>query len=428
MKKCIPSSFFLILFIFLFSNIYLPLVHAESQSTTGYKDFPSTEYRVGLYQDTVLDLDKITHIIIVGSAVKEDSDQFFQSGLSRGYRYKELYPDHQVVIMSSPDVLNTTDDQVFEKYNIIVIKKVLEKFTAKNMLIEMNLFNRIASFDIFGHSSPWAMKIGDMNAAFSPYEHITALKLLRSKLLPNAFATLNACNTGFIIAPDLSEILQIPVAGALTSSMFERIGADGHWYKESDAIKGNYVEVNKFSYNQSVLCSLGLCNRMKPSRENYYSVWGHFTEGGLSFSKFFCKFNNSDGHCERGMANSLFGFPSVLPLSLNSNSDDFKAIVFDWLCSTGGDRDYYQKCMTGIEDAIARYDLVYQAHPSNELMCDFKSCNSTVICQNDPVNGPILGTCHLNTPINPEPTNAAREFISFMKGFDDLHRPDLKIK
>lgn len=422
MKNCMLSSF-LLFFLLVLTNLYIPLVHAKDQSGTNTEDFPSTEYRIGLYQDSVIDIDKITHIIVVGSAVKEDSDQFFQSGISRAYRYKELYPAHQVVIMSSPDVLNTPDDQVFSKYSVVVVKKVLEKFTAKNMLIEMNMFNRIASFDIFGHSSPWAMKIGDMNAAFSPYEHITALKLLRTKLLPNAYATLNACNTGFIIAPDLSEILKIPVAGALTSSMFERIESDGHWYKEEDSSKDNYVVMNKYSYNLTVLCTLGLCNRMKPSRSNYYSVWGHFTEGGLSFNKFFCKFNNSDGRCERGMANSLYAFPSVLPLNLKSNEDEFKSVVFDWLCSTGGDKEYFSKCVNGIEEAIARYDLVYQAHPSNELMCDFKSCNAKVICQTDADNGPILGTCHLKTPINPEPTNAAREFISLMKGFDDLNRP-----
>jgi hypothetical protein len=382
--------------------------------------FPSTEYRIGLLQDTIIDIDKVTHIIVVGSAVKEDSDQFFQSGISRGYRYKELYPEHQVVIMSSPDVLNTPDEDVFLKYNIVIIKKVLEKFTADNMLLEMNLFNAIASFDFFGHSSAWALKIGDMKAAFSPNEHYEALKLLQPKFLPNAYVTLNACNTGFYIAPDLSEILKIPVAGALTSSLFERIESDGRWYKESDSNSRNYVVTNKFSYNQPLLCSLGLCERMKPARANYYSVWGNFSEGGLSFSKFFCKFKNSDGRCEKGMANSLFGFPSVINLKNNASSEEFKMVLYDWLCSTGRNSNYFSNCVNGIQEAIARYDLVYQAHPSNELMCDFKSCHAKVLCQLDADNSPKIGTCHLKTPINPEPTNITREYLSFMKGFNDL--------
>ncbi|MGZ3789571.1 MAG: hypothetical protein ACXVLQ_13670 [Bacteriovorax sp.] len=396
--------------------LIIPL-HAETKKPD---DFPSTEYRVGLFQDLVVDMQKITHIIVVGSAVKEDSDQFFQSGLSRAYRYKELYPDHQVIIMSSPDVVNTTDEQVFANYNVLVIKKVLEKFTASNMLNEMMEYPQIASFDFFGHSSPWALKIGDMNAAFYPGDNESALRKLRDHFLPNAYITLNACNTGFLIAPELSEIMHLPVSGALTSSVFERIESDGLWYKEDDWTRGNYVETNKFSYNQTVPCKMGLCNRMKPSRFEYHSVWGHFKEGGLSFNKFFCKFNNSDGRCERGMANSLLGFPSVMPITIDSDIVAFKAVAYDWLCSTSIDKTYFNNCVAGIDDAIARYDLVYQSHPGNELMCDFKTCNAKVICDDDPINGPKPGSCHLKTPINPEPTNVAREMLSLIKGFENL--------
>ena len=398
-------------------------IQAKIKSTTSLEDFPSTEYRIGLFMDTALDLEKITHIIVVGSAVKEDSDQFFQSGISRALRFKELYPDHQVVIMSSPDVLNSEDLDIFIKYNILVVKKVLEKFTAQNMLIEMNLFKSIASFDFYGHASPWALKIGDTHAAFSPYENQAALIELRNKFLPNAFVTLNACSTGFMIAPDLSEILKIPVSGTLSSSMFETIESDGFWYKEEDSHKENYVLSNKTSYNQNVLCSLGFCTRMKSSRENYNSYWGHYTEGGLSFSKFFCNFDNSDGHCERGMAKSIYALPSIIDLHTDSNTEDFKKVVYDWLCSTGVSKNYFNKCITGIEESIARYDLIYQSHPTNELMCDFKSCTATVICQFTPNDDPIPGSCHLKTPLNPEPTNISREFLSFMKGYNDLNMP-----
>ncbi len=414
-KKIFSFLIFIVTYIFLFNR-------SHAMTNNPYPDFPSTEYRIGLFQDLVLDTQKITHIIVVGSAVKEDSDQFFQSGISRAYRYKELYPDHQVVIMSSPDVFNTTDDEVFANYNILVTKKVLEKFTATNMLNEMLVFPQIASFDFYGHSSPWAMKIGDMNAAFYPGDHYNVLRQLRSHFLPNAYVTLNACNTGFSIAPDLSEIIELPVSGALTSSMFERIESDGHWYKEEDWTRGNYVEINRFSFNETLSCKLGVCVRMKPARNNYNSVWGQFKEGGLSFNKFFCKFDNSDGHCEKGMANSLLALPSVAPITINSGMDAFKQVVYDWLCSTSSDKTYFNKCVEGIDDAIVRFDLVFQSHPSNEFMCDFESCNAKVICDHDPDGTPKLGTCHVSTPINPEPTNVAREMISFMKGFEELQK------
>lgn len=398
-------------------SIMFPLL--TRGETTG---FPSTEYRVGLYQDFVLDTTRITHVIVVGSAVYEDSDQFFQSGLSRAQRYKELYPDQQVVIISSPDVLNTPDEVVFSKYNVLVAKKVLQKINATALLSELNEYTQIASLDFFGHSSPWAFKIGATNASLSPNEYYEELRNLRSHFLPNAYVTLNACNTGFGIAADLSAALKLPVSGALTSSMFERIGSDGLWYKEDDWIPGNYTEINKYTYTQNFICATGLCNRMKPSRWNYNSVWGRFKEGGLSFNKFFCNFNNSDGRCERGMANSLLAFPSVMPITANASADDFKKIVFDWLCPTSNDRSFFLKCSRGIEEAVNRYDLVFGIHPVNELMCDFKSCHATVLCDKDPDGSPIYGTCHLKTPVNPEPTNLAREFVSFMKGYANLQK------
>ncbi len=380
---------------------------------------PGGDYRIGLYKDSTLDTQKLTHIIVVGSAVNEDSDQFFQSGLGRAERYKEQWPEHQVVIMSSPDVKNMANEQVFAKYKIPVVKHVNKKFTATLLLDEIEQFDQIASFDFYGHASPWAMIIGKSHAAFDPSAHYARLKKLRSKFVGDAYATLNACNTGFYLAPDLSQGLAIPVSGSLTSSLFEQIQSDGSWYKEDDMTPKNYVLSNKFSYKSSLSCGLGLCTRMKASKNNYSSFWGTFAEGGLNFDKFFCNYeNNLDGRCERGMAMSLFTFPSVTPIDLNSSEEDYKNVVNDWLCLTGNKKDYFSKCVDGIQNAIRRGDLQYQSHSGNELNCDFISCHAKILCKyKTDEEGPIPGTCKLDTAPNDTPTNVAREYISFMKGF-----------
>lgn len=395
-----------------------------TRSTEELKEIKSGEYRIGIFKNPLgfLDKDKITHIIVVGSALKEDSDQFFQSGISRAQRYKELWPDHQIVIMSSPDVKNTSDDQVFEKYKISVVKTVYKKFTAPLLLGEIGEFNNIASLDFYGHSSPWAMIIGKSNAAFDPSAHYSELVKLRPKFISDAYVTLNGCNTGFYLAPDLSLGLALPVSGSLTSSMFERIESDGFWYKEGDWNASGYVLFNQFSYKSSLPCSLGLCTRMKSQRGNYSSFWGTFSEGGLSFDKFFCNYkNNKDGRCERGMAMSLLSFPSVRAISIHSSKDEYRSVVFDWLCSTGKTRSYFRRCVNGIEDAIARGDLEYQSHPSNELNCDFRSCNAKVVCKYKSIEeGPIPGSCNVETVPNFAPKNVAREYLSLMKGFEDI--------
>ena len=213
------------------------------------------------------------------------------------------------------------------------------------------------------------------------------------------------------------------MSGSLTSSMFESIGSNGLWYKEEDSNPKDYVQSNRFSFISEQPCSLGLCTRMKSSRTNYSSYWGTFNEGGLSFDKFFCNYeNNNDSRCERGMAMSLLGFPSVYPISLSSNDDEYKSVVFDWLCSSAKDKNYFIKCVTGIKNAVARGDLKYQSHPSNELKCNFNSCHATVACKYKPFGGgPVPGSCTIHTVLNDFPKNIATEYLSIMKGFEYLH-------
>jgi hypothetical protein len=381
------------------------------------------EYRIGLYNDFVINHSKITHIILVGSAVKEDSNQFFQSGIAKARRYKDLYPTHQVVIMSSPEVKGVNDAEVFNEFNIFVVKVVKETFTPENLFAELAPFEKLASFDFFGHSSPWAIKIGKSNAALTPSAYTKSLTKLKSKFIKNAYMTISSCNSGFSIAPELSRVLEIPVAGALTSSLFERIESDGHWYKEADYTPANYVDQNNFSFNDNVPCSMGLCVRMKPARENYSAYWGYFKEGGLSFYKFFCNFdNNEDNKCEKGMANSLFGMPSVKSLSTKPSLEEYKEVVFDWLCSSAKNKEYFQKCVKGILAAVSKGDLVFQSHPGNELVCDYKSCHAEVVCKGKKIfgSGPKGGSCRLQTSINPAPINAAREYNDLLRGFSLL--------
>ncbi|MGZ3790470.1 MAG: hypothetical protein ACXVLQ_18225 [Bacteriovorax sp.] len=379
----------------------------------------SNEYRLGLFKDNIFDPNTITHIIVIGTAKKEDSDQFFQSGVARAYRYKEIWPNHQVVIISSPDVVRTSNASVFSKYGLAVFKIVEENFTGARLIKELQGFSQIAGLDYYGHSSPWALKLGLTNATFNPNAYSESLKNLRNHFMANAYVTLNGCNTGFIIAPALSRALALPVSGSLTSTVFEKIESDGHWYREEDWHRRGHVESNGTSYKEELPCSLGVCNRMKPTLSNYSSIWGTFDEGGLSFNKFFCHFDdNSDNHCEKGMARALLSFPSLLPIDQNASRDEFATIAFDWLCSTSKKRSYFKDCVSGIKSAIVRGDLIFQTHPGNELSCDFHSCKAEVVCKYDEDNEPIPGSCKLKTSKNLRPATAAREFLSLMKGYE----------
>lgn len=378
------------------------------------------EYRLGLLSNNVFNPTLPTHVVIAGSAVKEDSNQFFQSALARALRIKEVFPNDQIIIMSSPEVVGKNDDEVFADFHVNVIKTVEKSFTQERMIAELSEFKKIKSINFYGHSSPWAFKLGKKDAAFDPSSVAKQLKAIKPNFLPEAYITFNSCNSGFEIAPELSQILEIPVAGTLTSGLFERIESDGKWYKESDYTKENYVTNNQTSFTQDYECtSTGACVRMKPSRYNYSSYWGYFVEGGLSFAKFFCVFNNSNSQCEKAMAMSLVTLPSVKPINLNSKIEDFKEVAFDWLCQTSTNRNLFENCKSGIIAAITRGDLVFKSHTNAELNCDFNSCNAKVVCKDKVFgSGPRKGSCHLETTATESPTNVAREYLAFLKGFE----------
>ncbi len=380
--------------------------------------FYKGEYRLGLYQDSTLDLDKKTHLIVIGSGVKEDSDQFFQSGIARARRYKELNPDNQVVLMGSPEVVDRNDEKVFSDFNINVFKFVEQTFTAERFLSELVPFKKIASLDFYGHSSPWALKLGKSDAAFDPSSYKNKLFALKSNFLPEAYVTLNGCNAGYSIAPELSELLEIPVSGALTGSLFERVESDGFWYKESDRKSENYVLKNDVSYTESLTCSLGFCWRMKPSRHSYSGYWGNFEEG-LSFYKFFCNFSDRE-KCLRNMSRSLLSFPSVRSINQSSSKEEYEQVVFDWLCSTGQDRNYFKRCVEGIKSAIQNKSDYFISHPKNELNCSFQSCNASVVCKSKKIfgSGPKGGSCKLQANTSGNGHTTVKEYKAFMKGFE----------
>lgn len=383
------------------------------------------ETRIGLYKDYFLDTDKVTHIIIVGSGIKEDSNQFFQTGVARAEKYKQLNPDAQVVIMSSPEVRGTDDQKVFDDFNVPVIEVLQETFKAELLLSQLSRYTKIASLDFYGHSSPWSIKLGKSDAAIDPQTYEKELRALKPNFLKYAYATINGCSSGFTIAPELSRILEIPVSGSLTSSLFERIESDGLFYKEDDWTRTNWVEINPASFDEDMSCKLGFCYRMKPSQYSYFSYWGQFKEGGLNFYKFFCNYaNNNDGRCEIGMAKSLLATPSVKNINKTSSIEDFKAVAFDQLCPTFKDKSKYANCVEGITAAIKRGDNIFQTMPGPELNCDFNTCNASIVCKEKKFfgKGPKPGTCKLNVIVQPNPTNAANEMQSYLKGFKLLQK------
>lgn len=377
----------------------------------------NTRFLVGILGSDRPSQTKITHIVVAGSGLGVDSDQFFQSALLRGKIYRELFPHHQVIIASQPDVVKATQEEVFKRYNVRIVATEKKPFTAYQLHRLMSKFKKIASFDFYGHSSPWALRLGQRNASMYASPQLATLK---EHFIPGAYATLNGCNAGFELAPALSELWNIPVSGALTGTMFERLQADGQWYKKPDRTSSEAVRENITNFESPKHCYSGVCWRLKAQRYDYASYWGNFSAGGLSFAKTFCRYPNAKESCLKGMAMNLISQPSVNKIETRPSWPAYEAKIFDQLCSTAKDPNYFTNCKEGILAAMARGDNLFNAHPGNSLECNFSGCDARVVCDKDRSGSPIAGTCRLEAPTNNRPQTIVHEYKAYKEAFSLL--------
>jgi hypothetical protein len=375
-------------------------------------------YLVGQLDQNPLSSNRITHILVAGSAKGHESNQFFQSALARGHKYQELYPSHQVIIISSPEVKDKKNEEVFNEFKLTILANYKKTRLVGGQLVhEMLKFKHIASFDYYGHSSPWALILGKHKTTLGS-ANIAQLKKLRSHFTSLASASLNGCNGGLTLAPMLSKAWRIPVSGALSGSLFEGLHQDGLWYSEFTKDSSTRVRVNSVSFLANKSCSAGNCWRMKPSFRGYAGYWGTFGYG-LGFYKFFCNFKDRNNKCSRAAALSLFSFPSTVALHRGSGRQDFEQVVFDYLCPTGGGTDAFYACIDGIKRAMRTGKHTYQPFKTTPLNCSMKSCAMKLSCKNKK-SGPKPGTCKIIPTTSRPSTTFIDEYIMLMRGFRQL--------
>ncbi len=358
-----------------------------------------------------------THVLVVGTARGNESDQYFQSAVLKGLIYLDRYPSHQVIIISNPDVINGTNREVFNRFNVSIIATERARLETSHLVRIMTQFQTIMSFDYFGHSSPWSLNLSG-SGRLDPVRDAQQLITLRSHFHEYAFVNLNGCNGGFQIAPALSRVWQVAVSGALTGTFFERLQADGKWYKKIDRTSSERVHFNRFTFDNSRSCLDGVCWRMKPQRHSYASYWGNFISGGgLSFNKFFCNYDDNRSNCLQSMAKSIISHASAYNFGPKPSWEEYQTLVFDYLCSTARDPNYFDRCVEGILSAYNSGSDEFQMHPGNALDCNFSGCNARVSCERDRNGNPTGGSCELLAPRNQNPRSLVREYRAYKLGY-----------
>jgi hypothetical protein len=355
-----------------------------------------------------IDLTKQSRILLVGDSHKLGELPLW-SATTRARRYAQLYPNDQIVLFVTKDA---TKDDLTQAGSTVVKQEPfgtvaladLKRLSATKLVSALDRFQKIASLDFFGHSSPFGALLESEGEGRVLGPTMPAnMGVLKDNFVreANPYVTLNGCNGGATVAPTLSKLLELPVSAALTGTNFQVLMSDGRWYFNDDGEAPSGTKEQKkntlsFGPNSQPSCSSGACMRMKPQDSPYRGVWANPDTGfqyGLNFYKFFCDFPN-EAACTKGMTESLYAFASTKPIDKNSSDEDVKEVLADFFCTGNSDAAWFDTCSKRLTEAVATGEPFSPMKSANDFTheCSFTGCEQKFRCKR--VNGePQQKTC-----------------------------------
>lgn len=358
------------------------------------KDFSTYGYFLAsLTRD--FDLQKPTHVIVVGPG--GPSGLLFQlAAAAQAQKLSEVFPQHQTLLIASDEFGNGENQRRARNWGFHVFRTQSWNLTLQMLLSEVSSLRSIASIDIFAHSNEEnGIRLDD----FWPPED-RQIKQISNLMTIDSWVIFHGCNSGWHMAPAVSEFLRVPVAGSFTGTHFERPHEHGDFfpYDVEAAPPGKFLEINSLSYNAPRACKNGSCVRMKPDSHTYDGTYGK-RDDGLNFYKYFCRGVRAQD-CFRRMSLSLLGFIGKTNSSRHMSLKDYKVILYEYMCSIHKDRNWRTKCIEATERGLANGNNFYSPFWGRSVQCDFQTCRSTE---------------------NGEPTTTyMNEVKAYLKGFNSL--------
>lgn len=396
-------------------------VSCKKHSHWAGDDLAGLETVVGTMTARPIDSTKPVHIVVIGYA-DGLGNGLVQSAITRAGRYQTLNAEAQVVFLAKPEVrASVTDRQAIERLGVKVLSDDATALDGTRLFAEMKKYSNIASFDYYGHSTPWSINTSSFDSRWS-VQNNPDFGSLRGHFGESAYATLSGCNAGVVLAQVLARAWGIPVSGAWTGSLFERLWSDGNWYVADDRShprSGAWAEQNAVSFVAGRDCANrlggGYCLRLRPQNAPYSGYWGKYFGSGLGFFKTFCYLQQEE--CERRMAIGLFSFPSVKALVPDSPVGDFESVVFDFLCPQSPDGSARRACIAGIREAVSRKDMRFDAFPRRSVDCTLHDCNSRLV--KDEATSKERGRDAFRIELtDDQPSRSlSREYAHYMRGY-----------
>lgn len=370
-----------------------PKTPDETENYHGY-------FKVWLTPNQKINKSKRTHIIVVGPG-HELNTMFLEAATTKSLKWQDNFPKEQVVLFVFNEISSSHTKNKLLQFGFTKWSYIDEPLETESLLNQLKVFNQIASLEFYTHANTEKLSLGEGYLEIENYDDGNSTADLKNNFTLDAFAFLYGCNAGRDLAPWLSDVWEIPVAGALTSTDLHRLHSNSDFYADNANAKpqGPWATTNPFSFKNPKECSSGSCLRMKPDSIPYEGYWGKYDKG-LSFYKFFCV-HNSRKDCASRMVKSLLSFPSIALIEPGSHMRLWHSVLGDFICPINYKKDLRAECLSKLQDIAQGKSLDYTAFWGKEIYCDLKHCNSN-----------IEGTKKTST--------FAREYLLYLEGLKNL--------
>lgn len=334
-----------------------------------------TKYWVAVFNaqasPLLVDWRRPTHVIVTGHGGSAGT-LFQNAAAARARKYAEVFPSHQVLLITVNELDGDTNAKKLESWGFEILFGRTSPLSVRLLLSELKNLRQIASFDLYAHAN--ANSGAALDADFlSP--HSSEVSHLRSQFMPQAWANIHGCNSGWFLSPALAGFWRLPVSGSFTGTHFQRLHSTQEFYPYDKELAppGPFAALNPLSFNQVQNCTHAGCVRMHPDPYAYWGEWGRYTVG-LGFYKFFCG-PVAQVDCEARMAYSLLGFIGKTNLNLKSSRQEFMGVLKEFMCPINSASPVRQACEEGIETALRTHDDSYTPFLSQSLVCSATACH-----------------------------------------------------
>ncbi|MGZ3693899.1 MAG: hypothetical protein ACXWQO_06835 [Bdellovibrionota bacterium] len=357
-----------------------------------------------------IDRDRETKIIVIGYS-RGMRDRLLEAAVASGLRIRSVRPTMQVVFFIVQERKETAKS--LERFGLYILQDTQNQLKPATLLNELTSFSKIASLDFFTHTHVlWGASIEGLKKSQSFSHKIPDIESLAGHFTSYGYIFFHGCNAGFVIAPALAKILQVPVAGPLASTAIERLGSGGHW-REDDSVdkvkRKDWAEENAVSYETPIPCSLGACIRMRPDNHPYRGIYGSFSVG-LGIYKFFCP-NILLDTCEVAMAESLFAFPSERNLQMSDTQESFEAVLAEYICSSQIRARSRVACQLSLKQGF--FSKLRDSFSGTEPLCSIEKCQIEINCD---------GKCKVTGTADKERRQMKAEYWRYLSGWLRMHK------